>query len=105
MANKRLKPEEIVSKLRQVEVLMGQANGWFSAFRPLVQCAANGSKEPEVTNAAPRPNGSFRSDHVSDCGVHLRMYSSSFATDNSNMQEDMARASLEKLCADTNTQM
>ena len=33
MANKQLKPEEIVSKLRQVEVLMGQGVSRLDAIR------------------------------------------------------------------------
>lgn len=33
MANKRVKPEEIVSKLRQVEVLMGQGLSRLDAIR------------------------------------------------------------------------
>ena len=33
MTNKRLKPEEIVSKLRQVEVLMGQGLSRLDAIR------------------------------------------------------------------------
>ncbi len=33
MANKRLKPEEIVTKLRQVEVLMGQGLSRLDAIR------------------------------------------------------------------------
>ena len=35
MANKRLKPEEIVSKLRQVEVLMGQGMARLDAIRQI----------------------------------------------------------------------
>ena len=35
MANKRLKPEEIVSKLRQVEVLMGQGISLLDAIRQI----------------------------------------------------------------------
>lgn len=35
MANRRLKPEEIVSKLRQVEVLMGQGMSRLDAIRQL----------------------------------------------------------------------
>ena len=35
MANKRLKPEEIVSKLRQVEVLMGQGLSRLDAIRQI----------------------------------------------------------------------
>lgn len=35
MANKRPKPEEIVSKLRQVEVLMGQDMSRFDAIRQI----------------------------------------------------------------------
>ena len=35
MANKRLKPEEIVSKLRQVEVLMGQGMPRLDAIRQI----------------------------------------------------------------------
>ena len=35
MANKRLKPEEIVSKLRQVEVLMGQGISRLDAIRQI----------------------------------------------------------------------
>ena len=35
MANKRLKPEEIVSKLRQVEVLMGQGMSRLDAIRQI----------------------------------------------------------------------
>ncbi|WP_170761962.1 hypothetical protein [Ruegeria lacuscaerulensis] len=38
MANKRPKPEEIVSKLRQVEVLMGQA------------------ERPNINNVSPGPS-------------------------------------------------
>ena len=36
MANKRPKPEDIVSKLRQVEVLMGQGMSRLSNARKLV---------------------------------------------------------------------
>ena len=35
MANKRPKPEEIVSKLRQVEVLMGQGVSRLDAIRQI----------------------------------------------------------------------
>ena len=35
MANKRLKPEEIISKLRQVEVLMGQGMSRLDAIRQI----------------------------------------------------------------------
>ncbi len=35
MANKRVKPEEIVSKLRQVEVLMGQGMSRLDAIRKI----------------------------------------------------------------------
>ncbi|NQY61866.1 MAG: IS3 family transposase, partial [Cognatishimia sp.] len=35
MANKRPKPEEIVSKLRQVEVLMGQGMSRLDAIRQI----------------------------------------------------------------------
>ena len=35
MTNKRLKPEEIVSKLRQVEVLMGQGMARLDAIRQI----------------------------------------------------------------------
>ena len=35
MTNKRPKPEEIVSKLRQVEVLMGQGMSRFDAIRQI----------------------------------------------------------------------
>ncbi|MBC6408601.1 MAG: hypothetical protein GDA40_11135 [Rhodobacteraceae bacterium] len=35
MANKRLKPEEIVSKLRQVEVPMGQGMSRLDAIRQI----------------------------------------------------------------------
>lgn len=35
MTNKRLKPEEIVSKLRQVEVLMGQGMSCLDAIRQI----------------------------------------------------------------------
>ena len=35
MTNKRLKPEEIVSKLRQVEVLMGQGMSRLDAIRQI----------------------------------------------------------------------
>ena len=35
MTNKRLKPEEIVSKLRQVEVLMGQGLSRLDAIRQI----------------------------------------------------------------------
>ena len=35
MANKRPKPEEIVTKLRQVEVLMGQALTHLDAIRQI----------------------------------------------------------------------
>lgn len=35
MANKRLKPEEIVTKLRQVEVLMGQGLSRLDAIRQI----------------------------------------------------------------------
>jgi hypothetical protein len=35
MANKRLKPEEIVSKLRQVEVLTGQGMARLDAIRQI----------------------------------------------------------------------
>ena len=35
MANKRLKPEEIVSKLWQVEVLMGQGMSRLDAIRQI----------------------------------------------------------------------
>ena len=35
MTNKRLKPEEIVSKLRQVEVLMGQGMFRLDAIRQI----------------------------------------------------------------------
>ena len=35
MAHKRQKPEEIVSKLRQVEVLMGQMASRFHAIRQI----------------------------------------------------------------------
>lgn len=33
MANKRHKPEEIVTKLRQVDVLVGQEMAWIDAIR------------------------------------------------------------------------
>lgn len=36
MANKRPKPEEIVSKLRQVEVLMGQGQSRLDAIRRII---------------------------------------------------------------------
>ena len=35
MANKRPKPEEIVIKLRQVEVLVGQGKAWIDAIRSI----------------------------------------------------------------------
>lgn len=35
MANKRPKPEEVVSKLRQVEVLMGQGMSRLDAIRQI----------------------------------------------------------------------
>ena len=35
MANKRRKPEEIISKLRQVEVLMGQGMSRLDAIRQI----------------------------------------------------------------------
>ena len=46
MANKRAKPEEIVSKLRQVEVLVGQGMPRADAIRQIggEACAATGSR-------------------------------------------------------------
>jgi hypothetical protein len=35
MANKRLRPEEIITKLRQVEVLMGQGMSRLDAIRQM----------------------------------------------------------------------
>jgi len=41
MANKRPKPEEIISKLRQVEVLMGQGMSRLDAIRQIGVVEAN----------------------------------------------------------------
>ena len=45
MANKRPKPEEIVSKLRQVEVFMGQGMSRLDAIRQIGGCCQ--TKEPK----------------------------------------------------------
>ncbi len=55
MANKRPKPEEIVSKLRQVEVLMGQGMSRLDAIRKIGVVDpswSNGSVDPFSAVAA-----------------------------------------------------
>lgn len=59
MARKRFKPEEIVAKLRQVEVLQSQGMAVVDAIRQNdFAFAANDCSEPKLTDAAPHSNGS-----------------------------------------------
>ena len=60
MANKRPKPEEIVSKLRQVEVLMGQGMPRLDAIRQIgvveqnaFARASGGGDGPDVAPSLP----------------------------------------------------
>ena len=54
MANKRPKPEEIVAKLRQVEVLMGQGMSRLDAIRQI------GVTEPEIDAVSSWPSQVLR---------------------------------------------
>ena len=58
MANRRPKPEEIVTKLRQVEVLVGQGMKRIDAIREIgvveqtFYCSAPGSLDTSLSHAA-----------------------------------------------------
>jgi hypothetical protein len=46
MARKRYKPEEIVAKLRQVDVLVSQGQAMADAIRQIAQCRGRQSDRP-----------------------------------------------------------